>query len=185
MDNPNHKKRLFIPQPCSKPAVRVPLFMRRSKISYFIELLIHVVFWLAVYYALKALTANTFQLLSRDQDNVVSQDGRMPFPYAWIVLLFLVLLFYSAGFWLLRKTRRIWWLAGWLLLVYALDYLVIRFLAAPTGAVMPGPPGPPGQLPGLPPLPTFTTENWRNLQPILALIFFADHGYGGCLLLYR
>lgn len=156
--------------------MHLPLFMRRSKTSYLIELLIHAVFWLAVYYALKALTANAFQLLSRDQDNLVSQDGQMPFPYAWIVLLFLMLLFYSASFGLFRKTRRIVWLAGWLLIVYALDYLVIWILAAPAGAVIPGPPGPPGLLPRLLPLPAFTTENWWNLQPILALIFLLIMG---------
>jgi two-component system LytT family sensor kinase len=175
-DSANHKKRPFIPPSCSKPPARLPLFMRRSKTSYLIELLIHAIFWLAVYYALKALTANAFQLLSRDQDNVVSQDGRMPFPYAWIVLLFLMLLFYSSGFWLLKKTRRIIWLASWLIIVYALDYVVIWALAAPAGAVMPGPPGPPGQLPGLPPLPAFTTGNWQNLQPVLALIFLLVMG---------
>lgn len=153
------------------PAPRLPLFMRRSKTSYLTEVLIHAVFWLAVYYALKGLTANAFQLWSRDHDNVVSQDGRMLFPYAWIVLLFLLLLCYSSAFWLFRKTRRIWWLAGWLLIVYALDYLVIWMLAAPAGAPMPGPIGPPGMMPGLPPLPAFTTENWWNLQPVLALIF--------------
>jgi len=147
--------------------------MRRSKTSYLIEFVTHALFWLVVYYALKELTANAFQLFSRDRDNVVSQDGRMPFPYAWIVLVFLMVLFYSASFWLFRKTRGVGWLASWLVLGYVLNYWIIWLLAAPAGAVMAVPKG---LLPGLPPPPAFTTENWRNLQPILALIFLLIMG---------
>jgi hypothetical protein len=171
--NQDHKKRLFIPWAGDKSFVRLSLFMRRSQTSYLIEPGIHAVFWLVVYYALKELTANAFQLFSRNQDNVVSQDGHMPFPYAWIVLVFLMALFYSASFWLFRKTRGVGWLTGWLILFYALNYWVIWLLAAPAGTVMAGTKG---LLPGLPPLPAFTTENWRNLQPVLALIFLLIMG---------
>lgn len=170
----DHKKGLFIPAACRQAPPVLTLCMRRNKTSYIVERLIHAIFWLAVFYALKALTANAFQLFSRDRDNLISQDGQLPFPYAWIVLLCLMVLFYSSSLWLLPRTRKAGLLAGWLILIYGLDYAIIRFLAKPAGTVLP--PGPKGPLPGLPPLPAFTTVHWSNLQPVLALIFLLVMG---------
>ena len=154
--------------------------MHRNKASYLIEFLMHLVFWLGVYYALKGLTASSFQMLINNNGNIARQDGRMPFPYAWLVLAFLMLLFYGNSFWLFKKIvhypgiyKRILIFAGWLLALYGLNYFVVYLLADPTAAnlhqpnvVIPAtPPAPPIQL------STFSTENWQSMQPIIALIF--------------
>jgi two-component system LytT family sensor kinase len=147
--------------------------MHRSNNRYFVELSIHAVFWLLVYYALKALTANAFQLLARDHNGLLSQDGQMPFPYAWIVLLFLMGLFYTSCFWVFRQTRRLLLPAAWLLLFYGMNFAVIGLLSKPTRDIIPAAKA---LLPGLPPLPGFTTLNWQNLQPVIALIFLLVMG---------
>jgi two-component system LytT family sensor kinase len=146
--------------------------MHRNKAGYFIEFLIHAVFWLGVYYALKALTASSFQMLVSDHRRVMSQDGKLLFPYAWIVMGFLMLLFYTTSFWLFRKTihYRVWLYAGWLIVFYTLNFLVIRLLAAPAG---PLPSHPDAIMPGLSPihLETFSATNWWEMQPVIALQF--------------
>jgi len=148
--------------------------MQRNKVSYVPEVLIHAVFWLVVYYALKALTASSFQMLVSNNGGVMSQDGRMLFPYPWIVLVFLMLLFYSSSFWLFRKktSYRIGLYTGWLVVVYLLNFLVIKLLSVQAGMLLlhPGP-----ITPGLPPLPPhtdgFSAENWLEMQPVIALLF--------------
>jgi len=147
--------------------------MHRGKASYIIEILIHAVFWMIVYFALKALIASSFQMLVSDKRNVLSQDGKMLFPYAWIVLCFLMLLFYTASFWLFRKANhyRLWLIACALIAFYVLNFFVIRQLAASTrlvahhpDAIMPGPPP-------VVHLETFSATNWWDMQPVIALLF--------------
>ena len=81
--------------------------MRRIKTPYIIEFFIHGLFWLVMYYALQGLTISSFQLI----DHMAGRDAMMRvghtlFPYAGVVLGFLVLLFYSCAFWLFRKIIR-------------------------------------------------------------------------------
>jgi two-component system LytT family sensor kinase len=148
--------------------------MQRRKTSYIVEFLIHTVFWLGVYYALKGLAASSFQILVSNNGGEMRQDGRMLFPYPWIVLVFLMLLFYSSSFWLFRKkiAYRIGLYAGWLIVVYLLNFLVINLLSVQAG-MMPRHPG--AIIPGLPPLPPqtagFSAENWWEMQPVIALLF--------------
>ena len=140
----------------------------------------HLVFWLGVYYALKGLIASSFQMLINNNGNVARQDGRMSFPYAWLVLAFLMLLFYSNSFWLFKRIvhfpgiyKKILIFAGWLLALYGLNYFVVYLLASspapnlpPPNVIIPAaPPAPPIQL------SAFSTENWQSMQPIIALIF--------------
>jgi len=168
--------------------------MHRTKASYLIEFLMHLVFWVGAYYALKGLAASSFLILVNNNGAIASQDGRLLFPYAWVVLVFMILLFYSNSFWLFRNIsrhtvllKRIAILVGWLLLLYSLDYLTVYLLAASTAtnvlqlhAIMP--PVPPVQvhtiMPPLPPvhLSAFTRDNWLAMQPIIALIFILVSG---------
>jgi len=147
--------------------------MHRSKTSYIIEILIHAVFWGVVYFALKALIASSFQMLVNENRSVLSQDGKMLFPYAWIVLCFLMLLFYTTNFWFFRKTNhyRLWLIAGSLIVFYILNFFIIRNLVASTGHV---PRHPDAIMSGPPPrlhLETFSATNWWDMQPVIALLF--------------
>lgn len=154
--------------------------MQRNRAGYLIEFLMHLVFWLGVYYALKGLIASSFQMLINNNGNVARQDGRMSFPYAWLVLAFLMLLFYSNSFWLFKRIvhfpgiyKKILIFTGWLLALYGLNYFVVYLLASspapnlpPPNVIIPAaPPAPPIQL------SAFSTENWQSMQPIIALIF--------------
>jgi len=156
--------------------------MQRTRASYIVEGLIHAIFWLVIYYALKAQTAFSFRALVGNHSNMLSADGRMLFPYAWVVLLFIMLLFYSTGFWLFDKLesytimRRITGVAGWVTGLYVLNYWLIRWMAIGAGTttreldqILPGPPAllPNGALP----LRSFSIDDWWTMQPMIALIF--------------
>lgn len=159
--------------------------MHRNKASYLIEFLMHFVFWLIAYYALKALAASSFTMLVNNNGSIATQDGRMLFPYAWLVLVFLMLLFYSGSFWLFKKAvghpgiiPRIASIGGWFLIFYGLNYLVVYFLTDSVATHLPAFKVTTPFTPPAPPLKesAFSTENWNSLQPIIALIFILVSG---------
>jgi two-component system LytT family sensor kinase len=140
--------------------------MHRNRAKYFIEIIIHALFWLGVYYALKALTASSYSMVM-DQGNghILREDIRLLFPYSGVVLGSLMLLFYSNTFWIFKKVirfkndfPRVLVIAGWFVLLFAANYLLIRMLIGPSrsirnpqntafletrsGTVKPGSPGP-------------------------------------------
>ena len=111
--------------------------MHRSRVKYVIELIIHALFWIGVYYALNALTSSPSHSMVIAHGNGAIQrvDVRVFFPYSGIVLGFLMLLFYSNTFWLFKKVirfkgdfRRVAVIAGWFMLLFAMNFLLIRTL---------------------------------------------------------
>ena len=159
--------------------------MYRKKTSYLIEFLMHAVFWVIAYYALKALAASSFLMEVNNNGNIARQDGRMPFPYAWVVLVLLMVLFYSSTFWIFTKTiytkpffKSVLTVSGWLLMLYGLNYFIVYLVIGKplTGAPHSGIPMPPG--PPAPPLQlnVFSRANWLDLQPVIALVFILVAG---------
>ncbi|MES2109117.1 MAG: sensor histidine kinase [Bacteroidota bacterium] len=159
--------------------------MHRSKATYLIEFLMHFVFWLIAYYALKALAASSFTMLVNNNGSIATQDGRMLFPYAWLVLIFLMVLFYSGSFRLFKKAvghpaimLRVVLIGSWFLMLYGLNYLVVYFFTDSAAHNLPAlkittpfaPPSPPLKV------SAFSIENWNSLQPIIALIFILVAG---------
>lgn len=165
--------------------------MRRSRIRYVIEPVIHVLFWLGVYYSLKALTTTSFNVIIRTGPAGTQHvDGQLSFPYAWIVLCSLMVLFYSNTLWLFKKVirykstlLRVGVLAGWFILLLLMNYFLVSWcmgtqgkmqyahgveriaFAVPSGQ---GPHVPP------PPLPPFAAENnWLHMQFVIALVFLS------------
>jgi two-component system, LytTR family, sensor kinase len=168
--------------------------MHHSRVKYFIEIIIHALFWLGVYYVLRALTAASHSMVMvNDHNNGSTQriDVRVFFPYSGIVLGSLMLLFYSNTFWLFKKVLRyksgflrVTAIAGWFILLFGMNYLVIRMLVGPsTGIPFPekkawfvvrqeprpdlariGPPPPFGGSAG---------DDWLRMQPIIALVFLS------------
>jgi two-component system, LytTR family, sensor kinase len=114
--------------------------MYRSLVRNVIELIIHALFWLGVYYALKELTASSYNMVVDHGNGEIQRVGmRLLFPYAGIVFASLMLLFYSNAFWLFKKMIRIKsaigrvaLVAGWFLLLFAANYLLIRTQVGPS-----------------------------------------------------
>jgi len=171
--------------------------MRLSRFRYFVEVIIHVLFWVGVYYALNALTTSAFSVtVNIGAEGTQRINGVAQFRDAWIVMGFLLLLFYTNSFWLFRKViryksglRRVAVVAGWFILILTINYLVVNFRGeipekAPfaqhveslgglhrveTRRIMthPGEPGPPL------PVPLFSPDNWLRRQIIIAIVFLA------------
>ncbi len=113
--------------------------MYRSRAKYFIEIIIHTLFWLGIYYVLRALTASSYNMMiEHGKGSIERISMRLLFPYSGIVLGSLILLFYGSVFWLFRKVIRFksdWWrvvvISGWFMFLFAANYLVIRTLIGP------------------------------------------------------
>ena len=107
--------------------------MRRSRFRYFIEVIIHVLFWAGVYYALEALTISSFSVVVNIGTTGMQRiNGVTQFGNIWVVFGFLLLLFYSNSLWLFKKViryksglRRVAVVAGWFVLILTVNYLVV------------------------------------------------------------
>src|ERR1700722_15750220 len=111
--------------------------MHRSRVKYVIEIIIHALFWLGVYYALKELTSSPSHsmVINHGNGGIQRVDVRVIFRYSGIVLGFLMLLFYSSTFWLFKKVirfkndfPRVLVITGWFVLLFAMNFLLIRTL---------------------------------------------------------
>jgi two-component system LytT family sensor kinase len=116
--------------------------MHRNRVKYVIEIIIHALFWLGVYYALKALTASSFSMVAeRGNGHMERIDVRLLFPYTGVVLGSLMLLFYGSVFWLFKKAirfkgnfRRVAVITGWFVLIFAANYVLVRILTGSFGS---------------------------------------------------
>lgn len=107
--------------------------MRNRWARYIIEGVIHILFWAGVYYALRALTNSSFNVVVKIGPTETQRiNGSAQFRFAWIVFGFLLVLFYSNTLWLFKKViryrsgfRRMAVIAGWFILLLGLDYAVI------------------------------------------------------------
>jgi two-component system, LytTR family, sensor kinase len=113
------------------------VMMHRSRVKYVIEIIIHALFWLGVYYALKELTSSPSHsmVINHGNGGIQRVDVRVNFRYSGIVLGFLMLLFYSSTFWLFKKVirfkndfPRVLVITGWFALLFAMNFLLIRTL---------------------------------------------------------
>lgn len=162
--------------------------MRRSRISHFIEPIIHVLFWVGVYYALRALTTSSFNvIISTHTGQTQRVDGQLLFPHAWIVLGFLLLLFYGNTLWLFKKViryksaiKRVAVITGWFILLLVMDYLVVRWrMGAPAkmrfaeSIEQLGLPPLPGPKLSVPAPPFAPAGNWLHMQFVIFLVFLA------------
>ena len=167
------------------------VIMRGNKARFFIEVMIHALFWLGVYYALQALTVSSFTMVAQYNDKTtMSVNGRMINPDSRVVLGALMLLFYGNIFWLFPKVIRlkskglgVAIIAGWTIGVFALNYGVVRGLidtarnpAGQHNAVLNHTPsGPQHALPIHPPRP-FSGNDWTQMQLVMGAIFLSILG---------
>jgi hypothetical protein len=160
--------------------------MHSKKAKFFIEVTIHTLFWLGVYYALQALTVSSFQMISRYTDRLtMSMDGHMIFPYSRLVLGVLMLLFYGNIFWLFPKMIRlkskglgVAVITGWAVLLFGLNFGIVHLLIGPVGymagqqnAVLKNPEGQAVQAPT-----PFSVTDWTHMQGVMGTIFLSMLG---------
>jgi len=157
--------------------------VHRNKVRTLIEVVIHALFWLGVYYALQALTVYSYRVMTTNNGRVANVDGRMPFHYSWVTVGALMGLFYGNILWLFRGVLRfrnrllaVSVVAGWLFVMFALNYeLVLRMISRGRnpadrsdagGAALHGPP-PPSR-------PTlFSVDDWKHMQLVMCALFLA------------
>ena len=176
--------------------------MRRSRVKYFIEIIIHALFWLGVYYALRALTAASYSMvIDHGKGSIERIDVRLLFPFSGVVLGSLMLLFYGSVFWLFRKVIRFksdFWrvavISCWFLFLFVANYLLIRTLIGPSRgrrfsenmalhgvrsdtALAGSRPDTglrtPPPLPPPPRLEHLPADNWLPVQLIMAVVFLS------------
>ncbi len=107
--------------------------MRRIKAKHIIEVLIHLAFWIGVYYTLDSLTSSSIKLRVSQNDTIVERFAMDSiFPASRFTLAFLALLFYGNIFWIFKKVVRrknlaagIAAAAGWFLLVFGANYIFV------------------------------------------------------------
>ena len=108
--------------------------MRRIKTKYIIEVLIHLVFWIGVYYTLVSLTSSNIMVQinhggGKETDRMI-MDSIL--ANSRLTPVFLALLFYGNIFWILKKVIRYKRLAvgiaiaaGWFILTFAANYFIV------------------------------------------------------------
>jgi two-component system LytT family sensor kinase len=163
--------------------------MRRIKAKNIIEILIHLAFWIGVYYTLTSLTSSTIRVRVNHNGNIMEKSAvDTIFPYSRITLIFLALLFYGNIFWIFKKVLHyknlaggIAMAAGWFILVFTANYI---FVGSKLNS----------NIPFEPPLPDFASGksdaahfmmgrnaifamgNWVHMQLTMLLIFFTAAG---------
>jgi two-component system LytT family sensor kinase len=116
------------------------VIMHRTWFKYFVEIVIHALFWLGVYNVLGALTASSYSMLiDHGNGSMEHVDVSFLFPYTGLVLGMLMLLFYSNTWWLFKRViryksdlPRVLVIAGWFSLIFATNYLLVRTLIGPS-----------------------------------------------------
>lgn len=153
--------------------------MHRNRAKYFIEVIIHALFWLGVYYALQAVMVTSYNIqINHTTGGQARFDGQIRFGYSGIVLVSLMLLFYSNVFWLFKKIiayksawQRVSVVTGWMTLLFAANYEVIRLLIRPIGPVVFS--ATTGGRAPIFPVPKLPAELWWQLQPVIAVVFLS------------
>ncbi|HEY8781945.1 MAG TPA: sensor histidine kinase [Mucilaginibacter sp.] len=140
------------------------------------EIVIHVLFWIGVFYAIDSLTGSSVKMrLSHNGVITEIHENQTLFPFSFITLGLLMLLFYTNIFWLYKSVlrfpksiSRIAIVAGWFALIFFANYFLL-------GALMERP------KPAFPHLQPRGAANLfyskgDHLQVIIALIFLCVLG---------
>ncbi|WP_343674152.1 sensor histidine kinase [Chitinophaga sp.] len=145
----------------------------------YIEILIHTACWIGVYYTLSSLTSSQIKL--RVIDNGIAREQHYEqtlFPYIFITLGFLMLLFYGNIFWLFsiiirykNVLKRVLAAAGWFLLIFAANYFIVGDLLKKPGAAI-------HEFPDISAVGTINRDvrGWGHTQLIMLLIFLGILG---------
>ena len=140
----------------------------RSSIKRILEIILHLLFWIGVFYVLTSLNSSHIHMRLKTHFSIYRDqfDDQSISPYVYLILGFLAILFYGNIFWVLKKAIRykngLLRLAiggGWFMVVFGANY----FLAGPLFNKA----NPLGDLPPLPthgPLHTIIRDNISSIQ---------------------
>ncbi len=148
--------------------------------KHWLEILLHILLWLAVLYVLVALgSATTFRINVRKIGNSVVTVKHIETslqPFMFFIIVFLMLLFYSNVFWLFKKMvhwkngyQQLGAAAAWFALIFWADYFIVGFLvdfklAMPVNIKQ-------FKLP-----PNLMVNTWLHLQLSMLLVFLFTLG---------
>jgi hypothetical protein len=173
--------------------------MHSAKKRLWIEILLHVVFWMGVFYTLMSLNSSHIHVWAKSGHMVGDQFQNTSIsPYVYIILGFLAILFYGNIFWVFKKAIqyknglvRLTICLGWFIIVFGANYLAAGPLFNNANPVPAPPPLPPIERVdtrrqhiqrddenGPPKSPqigivNFMITDWMHLQVIVLLIFLA------------
>ncbi len=167
--------------------------MNRIKKRQLAEIVIHILFWIAVFYALNSLNTTAIRFRVNSNGGIIEgEEFHTLLPLSIITLSFLAILFYSNIFWLFRKIlsfrnniARFAVAGGWFLLLFWMnDIIIAQFAHDDRFNTPPFPPQPPR--PGLPVAPQhgfpaapklgFSLDVLNRSQVTLLLIFLSVTG---------
>jgi two-component system LytT family sensor kinase len=172
--------------------------MHSVKKRLWIEILLHIVFWVGVFYTLMSLNSSHIHVWAKTGHMVRDQfEDTSISPYVYIILGFLAALFYGNIFWVFKKAIqyknglvRLAICSGWFIIVFGTNYFITGPLFNSANPV-PEPPPPPihqmivrdlpmsavgGDGPHKSPkigIVNFMITDWMHLQVIILLIFLA------------
>ena len=167
--------------------------MNRIKKTQLAEIVIHILFWIAVFYTLNSLNTTAIRFRVNSNGGIIEgEELHTLLPLSIITLSFLAILFYSNIFWLFRKIlsfrnsiARLVVAGGWFLLLFWVNDIIMALITNNDHFNSPPfPPKPPH--PGLPdaphhsfPVPPklgFSLDVLNRSQFILLLIFLSVMG---------
>jgi two-component system LytT family sensor kinase len=154
--------------------------------KYWIEVVIHIAFWICIFYTLISLTSSTVKVhINQNGMTMERSEGNTISPYSMITLGFLILLFYGNIFWIFKKALRFKNSfgrfavgGGWFILILLANYFIVGLLLSRQRSAM----QPSQQLPGSgkAQLQTETTSlvvnQWLHMQITIILIFMSVLG---------
>jgi two-component system LytT family sensor kinase len=177
----------------------------RSTIKITLEIILHILFWVGVFYVLTSLNSSHIHMRLKTHFSIYHDqfEDQSISPYIYLILSFLVILFYGNIFWVLKTAIRykngLLRLAiggGWFMLVFGANYLLAGpsfNKANPLIDFQPLPQPQPmhrvitkdtiliGTLPGPKEFPkvgmiNFMISDWAHLQMIILIIFLSILG---------
>jgi two-component system, LytTR family, sensor kinase len=173
--------------------------MHSVKKRVWIEIALHIVFWVGVFYTLRSLNSSHLQIRLKGSSSVTDQyTNYNNLLYVYLILIFLAVLFYGNIFWIFRKAIRykngmirLALCAAWFTVVFTANYFIVgpvfdkafqpdgpqqrfrivRKFARQMPADNAGNVPPPGRIDvGV------MITSWKPIQPIILLAFLAIMG---------
>ena len=118
--------------------------MLRIKRNQLVEIVLHVLFWAAIFYA-TGNSAKHFQVFRQVVNGKTEQIVTIKTAYtqSFLTLSMLMLLFYSVAFWLLKKVMtfnssvaRVATILGWTAFIFTLDYAFTLIFVSPASDIL-------------------------------------------------
>jgi two-component system LytT family sensor kinase len=155
-----------------------------------IEIVIHIAFWIGVFYTLSSITTSFFKMRVSHNGSVLAINGKQNISrYFYLTIFFLMMLFYGNIFWIFKKAlqykkiiSRIAVGIAWFAFVFAANYFIVGPLLKFHNPTPPSLPYPPSFSPIAGDQVTQINEaflvmnNWLRMQLTMLLIFLTVLG---------